>query len=230
MSDREALTGAGYSGGREKMKREETVKIIRIIVNSYPNYRPADMSDTVDVWHMMLSEYTAEQILTALKAYILSDTSGFAPSIGQLVDWVKRINGPEEPDEMEAWELVSRALRNGYYGAEQEFEKLPPIVQKAVVSPSQLRHWSQVGIKSIESVVQSNFLTNYRIVVNKAKEAAKMPSEIRMILENNAVKLTDRQRHPQTVKEPEVRIERKTIPMPSGYMELLKKELSAGRE
>ncbi len=212
------------------MKREETVKIIRIIVNSYPNYRPADMSDTVDVWHMMLSEYTAEQILTALKAYILSDTSGFAPSIGQLVDWVKRINGPEEPDEMEAWELVSRALRNGYYGAEQEFEKLPPIVQKAVVSPSQLRHWSQVGIKSIESVVQSNFLTNYRIVVNKAKEAAKMPSEIRMILENNAVKLTDRQRHPQTVKEPEVRIERKTIPMPSGYMELLKKELSAGRE
>ena len=212
------------------MKREETVKIIRIIVNSYPNYRPADMSDTVDVWHMMLSEYTAEQILTALKAYILSDTSGFAPSIGQLVDWVKRINGPEEPDEMEAWALVSRALRTGYYGAEQEFEKLPPIVQKAVVSPSQLRHWSQVGIKSIESVVQSNFLTNYRIVVNKAKEAAKMPSEIRMILENNAVKLTDRQRHPQTVKEPEVRIERKTIPMPSGYMELLKKELSAGRE
>lgn len=212
------------------MKREETVNIIRIIVNSYPNYRPADMSDTVDVWHMMLSEYTAEQILAALKAYILSDTSGFAPSIGQLVDKAQKLNAPEEPNEMEAWELVSRALRNGYYGAAKEFEKLPPIVQRAVVSPSQLRNWSQADMESIESVVQSNFLRNYRIVLNRAKEVAKMPAEIRRELANNAVKLTDRQRHPQTVKEPEVRVERKTMPMPFGYMEWLKKELSAGRE
>ena len=43
------------------MTREETVKIIRIMVDSYPNYKPNNISETVDVWHMMLSEYTYEQ-------------------------------------------------------------------------------------------------------------------------------------------------------------------------
>ena len=36
------------------MTREETVKIIRIMVDSYPNYKPNDISETVDVWQMML--------------------------------------------------------------------------------------------------------------------------------------------------------------------------------
>ena len=53
------------------MTREETVKIIRIMVDSYPNYKPNNISETVDVWNMMLSEYTYEQISVALKAYIL---------------------------------------------------------------------------------------------------------------------------------------------------------------
>ena len=67
------------------MTREETVKIIRIMVDSYPNYKPNDISETVDVWHMMLSDYDYNLVAMALNAYILSDTSGFAPSIGQLV-------------------------------------------------------------------------------------------------------------------------------------------------
>ena len=67
------------------MTREETVKIIRIMCDCYQNYKPNDLSETVDVWTMMLEEYPYEQIAVSLKAYVLSDTSGFAPSIGQLI-------------------------------------------------------------------------------------------------------------------------------------------------
>ena len=166
------------------MTREETVKIIRIMCDCYPNYKPSDLSETVDVWNMMLKDCVYEQVSVALKAYIRSDTSGFAPSVGQLINKLHEVQSPQELNEMEAWFLVSRALRNGYYGAVEEFNKLPPLVQKAVGSPDNLRNWALTDSKSIENVVQSNFMRTYRVVVNRAKEYQKMPKDIQALIEN----------------------------------------------
>lgn len=150
----------------------------------YPNYKPSNLSETVDVWNMMLEEYNYNQISTALKTYVHSDTSGFAPSIGQLINKLHEVQAPQELNEMEAWLLVSKALRNGTYGAVEEFNKLPPLVQKAVGSPDNLRNWAQTDSESIENVVQSNFMRTYRIVANRAKEYQKMPKDIQALIEN----------------------------------------------
>lgn len=166
------------------MTRDETVKIIRIMCDCYPNYKPSNLSETVDVWNMMLNEYDYSQISTALKTYVHSDTSGFAPSIGQLIDKLHEVQSPQELNEMEAWLLVSKALRNGTYGAVEEFNKLPPLVQKAVGGPDNLRNWAQTDNKSIENVVQSNFMRTYSTVVNRAKEYRKMPKNIQALIES----------------------------------------------
>lgn len=166
------------------MTREETVKIIRIICGSFPNFKPSDLSETVDIWNMMLDEYTYNQIAGALKSYILSDSTGFAPSIGQLIAKVKTIEEPAQLNETEAWGLVSKAIRNGYYGAVEEFSKLPPLVQKAVGTPDNLRNWSQTNLESVETVIQSNFLRSYRIEAQRAAEISKMPSNIKTMIEN----------------------------------------------
>lgn len=166
------------------MTRDETVKIIRIMCDCYPNYKPSNLSETVDVWNMMLEEYSYSQISMALKTYVCSDTSGFAPSIGQLINKLHEVQAPQELNEMEAWLLVGRALRNGTYGAVEEFNKLPPLVQKAVGSLDNLRNWAQTDSESIENVVQSNFMRTYRIVVNRAKEYQKMPKDIQTLIEN----------------------------------------------
>lgn len=168
------------------MTREETVKIIRIICGSFPNFKPSDLSETVDIWNMMLDEYTYNQIAGALKSYILSDSTGFAPSIGQLIAKVKTIEEPAQLNETEAWGLVSKAIRNGYYGAVEEFSKLPPLVQKAVGTPDNLRNWSQTNLESIETVIQSNFLRAYRVESQRAAEISKMPSDIKTMIENTS--------------------------------------------
>ena len=165
------------------MTREETKKIIRIIIDSYPNYKPSDLSETVDVWCMMLEEYSYQQISVALKAYILTDTSGFAPSIGQLVGKLQTLAQKDELNEMEAWSLVSNAIKNGYYGAEEEFAKLPEAVQKAVGTPANLRAWAHTDETSIENVVQSNFMRTYRTVIKRENEYAKMPASIKNLIE-----------------------------------------------
>ena len=164
------------------MTREETKKIIMVIASSYPNFRPNDLRQVVDTWHMMLEEFKYGEIAVALKTYILTDTSGFAPSIGQLVGKLKAITDTGELNEMEAWAMVSKALRNGYYGAEQEFAKLPPVVQKAVGNPSQLRNWAMTDVDSVENVIQSNFMRTYRAVLKREQEMDKLPTEFRQML------------------------------------------------
>jgi hypothetical protein len=83
---------------------------------------------------------------------------------------------------MEAWSLVSNAIKNGYYGAEEEFAKLPEVVQKAVGTPANLRAWAHTDEASIENVVQSNFMRTYRTVVKRETEYAKMPTSIKNLI------------------------------------------------
>ena len=165
------------------MTREETVKIIRIMVDSYPNYKPNNISETVDVWNMMLSDYDYNLVAMALKAYILSDTGGFAPSIGQLVAKMQTITKPQELSEMEAWSLVSKAIRNSGYNSVEEFAKLTPLVQKAIGLPDQLRIWA-LDENYNEQVVSSNFMRCYRTELTRHEELSKMPSEAKSLIDS----------------------------------------------
>ena len=149
----------------------------------YPNYKPNNLSETVDVWNMMLEAYSYNQVSIALKAYATSDTSGFAPSIGQLIGKIQTISQPQELDGMTAWGLVSKALRNGTYGAVEEFNKLPPLVKQAVGMPDNLKNWATSDYQTIETVIQSNFLRTYETVVERANEINRMPDNIKSLIE-----------------------------------------------
>lgn len=165
------------------MTRDETVEIIRIMCDCYPNYKPNNLSETVDVWQMMLYEYSYNQVSIALKAYVTSDTSGFAPSVGEIVAKIQLVSQPQELDGMAAWGLVSKALRNGTYGAVEEFNKLPPLVRQAVGMPDNLKNWATSDYQTIETVIQSNFLRTYETVVKRANEINRMPDNIKSLIE-----------------------------------------------
>ena len=152
------------------------------MVDSYPNYKPNNISETVDVWQMMLSDYDYNLVAMALKAYILSDTSGFAPSIGQLVAKIQTLTKPQELSEMEAWSLVRKAIGNGNYGSVEEFEKLPPTIQKAVGSADMIKRWAMSDSNEVSTVIQSNFLRSYRTAVKRDEEYAKMPEDVKKLI------------------------------------------------
>lgn len=166
------------------MTEGEAKKLFAVMTVAYPNYRIDDIEYTAKIWADFLGGYSYEQANMALRTYITTDTSGFAPSIGQLLDKLHTIQSPQELNEMEAWSLVSKALRNGYYGAVEEFDKLPPLVQKAVGSPDNLRNWSQTDVKAIETVIQSNFIRSYAAIVKREYEIKKMPADVQALIED----------------------------------------------
>ena len=170
------------------MTREEVKKLIMIITSSYPNFKPADMSMTVDVWASMLSEYEYNQAAIALKTYIVSDTSGFAPSIGQIIGKMNVVDEMSEMTGLEAWSYVSRALRDSTYHAKERFDELPPLVKKAVGSPDNLRAWGMDEGYN-ENVAQSQFIKIYNTVVERKHEFNRMPLEVRNLIEQSTMKM-----------------------------------------
>lgn len=172
------------------MTRDETKRLIQVMCAAYPNYKPANLTDTVDVWHLMLAEHDYRTMSLALKAFITTDTGGFAPSVGQVLECYHSLTAPEELNEMQAWALVAKAIRNGIYGAEEEFEKLPPAVQRAVGNPGNIREWATMDSKSVQSVVQSNVMRTYRSVVAKNNQMQRLPVDVKaMIAEKMGTKL-----------------------------------------
>lgn len=169
------------------MTEEDVRKLLAMTQAVYPNYNPPSREAAVNAWLMCLSEYDNNIVMAAFKAYMTTDTSGFAPSIGQLIGKIQTISQPQELDGMTAWGLVSKALRNGTYGAVEEFNKLPPLVKQAVGMPDNLKNWATSDYQTIETVIQSNFLRTYETVVKRANEINRMPDNIKSLIEKTNV-------------------------------------------
>ena len=163
------------------MNRDETARILSVMSVAFPNFRPENKAFMLSTWENLLKDFSYEQINYALTAYIRTDTTGFAPSIGQLINQISKAKHSDDLNEGEAWSLVRKALENGIYGSTKEFEKFPPLVKRAVGSPEQLRVWA-TDENYNESVIASNFKRAYAAAVERSKEEEKIPEQMRQLL------------------------------------------------
>ena len=164
------------------MTEKEVRQLLAMTQAVYPNYNPPSREAAVNAWLMCLSEYDNNVVMAAFKAYMTTNTSGFAPAPGQLIEILQTLTQPSELNELEAWSIVRKALRNCGYNAEQEFAKLPTVVQKAVGTPQQLKIWA-CDSEFNENVVSSNFIKTYRTEVKRTTELNKMPENVRKLIE-----------------------------------------------
>ena len=80
--------------------------------------------------------------------------------------------------------MVERACSNGIYGYKKEFEKLPPLVQKIIGSPSQIKDWAMCDMDVFNTVIASNFQRAYRTEATRQGEYNALPPEIRALADS----------------------------------------------
>lgn len=160
-------------------------KLLAVIVAAYPmhfrNRSEQDARDQLSAWYAVLGEYPYEVANAALRSYLASDTKGFPPVPGQIIDHIVRITRAETMPAMEAWTLVRKAARNGSYGAEEEFAKLPEDVQKVLGGPSAIRDMAMMSQTSID-VEQAHFLRQYSALQQRRDQEARLPSAVREVM------------------------------------------------
>ncbi len=178
------------------MTREETKKVLAVISATYPGFKPQDAQTILSAWSMVLEPYDYGEIQKGLMAYVRSDTSGFAPAVGQLIGKAQETLSGELSDG-EAWGMVVLALRKGTYGAEKEFSKLPPAVQKAVGSPQVITQWAQLS-ESMLTGVESSFKRAYKTETARSRAQASIGGPVR-ITGNGAAKAVEARKEPERI-------------------------------
>lgn len=176
------------------MEREEVKKLLMTLDVTYANFKlnPATLSFTIDSWIMFLGDYDSKDVLTALKTFINTSNSAFAPSPSELIGLIHKPSEMAEIGASEAWALVRKAIGKSAYNSQSEFEKLPPLVQKTLGSAEQLHLWA-VDEDYNNEVVMALFQKNYNATVERQQTEYRLPTEARLRLEqirkDNMIKL-----------------------------------------
>lgn len=166
------------------MTLSETYKIIQAISLTYPNtFRNAsgtDLDELAQIWAAVFERFELSEVKNALADFIRTDTKGFAPVPGQLIELITRkdtgdINGNQ------AWALVSQAISNSLYHAEEEFSALPEVVRDAVGSPGALRQMAMMPSDTLHSVEKSHFIRIFDAEIKRRAERIKTGDTERLI-------------------------------------------------
>lgn len=168
------------------MTREETQQILSVLRINYPNsFTRLSADETfmyLDLWAEAFRDDDVKIVIAAVKAIIYGDKKEFAPNIGQVKNKMYELMNQDEMTEYEAWGLVKKALRNSGYHAREEFDKLPPVIQRLVGEPRQLYDWSMMDTSQVDTVVASNFMRSYKVRAKHEKEYLLIPDSIKETL------------------------------------------------
>ena len=154
------------------MTRDETKTLIAMIMSTYPNFKPSEMVNTkmmIETWWAILEPDDGQDILNAFKVYTRTDTSGFAPTPGKLHMMIADRQAPGLADG-EILTMLTKASRNANYGFEQSFAELPPMLQKAVGSPTVIRNWGNMDSESL-GFAFNNVIKVYKELLRREKES-----------------------------------------------------------
>lgn len=172
------------------MTREEVLAIMGVLKAAYPMYyrdmKRTEAESVVALWEEMFRDDPAQVVALAVKAHIANDKKGFPPHIGAIKEAIVKITAPEEMTEQEAWNLVLKAVSNGTYGYRKEFDELPPVIQRLVGSPNQLKEWAMMDSSTVQSVVASNFQRSYKARAASEREFLALPGDVRRAMEGLA--------------------------------------------
>ena len=167
------------------MTSEQVNMILTVLQAEYPNSF-SNLDDRLMALkrNLWVKEFAADDFNLVFAAIrVCMKTGGaFAPTIGEIRQKMAMFTDETEMPEQTAWAMVQKACQNGIYGYQKEYAKLPEAVQRAVGAPEQLRAWAMMDAETVNSVVASNFMRNYRTQQTRDHQLALIPPEMRALI------------------------------------------------
>ena len=169
------------------MTRAETLQMLSLLRASYPafysKFQKAELENIANLWTEMFEEEDFNVTKYALKELIATH-SGYPPDIAAVKNKIKEICSVatnEETDE-ELWQRLKRAIANGIYGSREEFEKLPPVLQRYCGSPATIREMAMIDSDTVNTVNKGQFLRQIKIIREREEYAMRMPENVKLLV------------------------------------------------
>ena len=180
------------------MTNEEFKILLKTMKALYPKEDFLKDEYAANLWYEALCDLSYNDLAKAVMLHVQS--SDFLPTIHSLREQVVKL-APKEAEsymtEGEFFALVDRAVRNSLYHAEDEFNRLPPLVQRTIGSHEALAALGMVDEETFQTVTRGQLLASYRAVVKSYKEELKYSPQLQADIDRA------RQISMQTVKSAE---------------------------
>lgn len=165
------------------MTKDEFKLIVKGMKAIYADPKFIADKTAFDMWYALLQDIPYDICTMATQAYMQSER--FVPTPADIRKYANQITSPLTNDmsEIEAWGMVRKAISNGYYHSEQEFKKLPKLIQETLGSHERLREMSQLDLSDVETVEQSHFVRNYRAKLEQHKNKMQLGGELRISID-----------------------------------------------
>ena len=159
------------------MTRTETTALLGLLRTAFPRFY-SDMGDesnalkeTVEIWHLMLSDTTFDVAQVAL--YKLIATCKFPPSIAEMRECIAVVINPAIPDPGEAWMEVTTAI--SYYGYMRQEEALASMSKYTRKTVERIG-WRALCHGENEMADRAHFFKIYETMVRRIEQDRLLPT------------------------------------------------------
>ena len=174
------------------MTKEEFLIVVKGLkaVYSAPSFIPD--KDAFNVWFGLLKDLSYAEVSASAQNYMATQTK--LPTIADIRKGVvdlrtkAQTGGKGYLSEGEAWGLVKKALARSIYYYDEEWEKLPPEVQRAMGSAWNLHDIAASDDVNL-SVEESLFSRRYRAEIEKTQLSEQMPPSVKKLIEQSVNKV-----------------------------------------
>lgn len=161
------------------MTRDETKQILGYLQCAYPSAFGGDnLTATVNVWWDAFGDIDVHIVKHAVKNFV--KTSKYAPTIAGIQEQIDLITS--ESMTVDLWGKMHKAISNGIYGANEEFEKLPPECKRFLGSSEALKDLAQCESGTINTVVKGQFMKRIDELQKHENVQSGIPAELRAVI------------------------------------------------
>lgn len=166
------------------MTRKETAQMLDVLKTAYPTfYRTVSPEEGVKTLELYAEMFANDDIRIVKPALfnLIETHKGYPPDIATLKEKIRElvVAATGEPTDEELWQMLRRAASNGYYGAREEFDKLPRVVQRYLGSPSALRDLAVIDEKTLNTVTKGQFLKQIVSLRERQEFADSLPEGVK---------------------------------------------------
>lgn len=162
------------------MTESEFAKIVAGLKAVYADPKYIEGKMAMETWYNLLKDLDYKTASMATQAYM--QTEKFPPTPADIRRYASQITSPLTNDmsEVEAWGMVSKAICNSLYHSEEEFNRLPKLIQQTLGNHIRLRELAQLESSELQTVEASNFMRSYRAKLEVHKRESQLNDSLRI--------------------------------------------------
>ena len=168
------------------MTKDEVRAMMKYFNSVYKNfYEGANIGDVLEIWADFFKDENKDLVAMACKNYVRSNQ--YPPTIAGIMEQMRLLK--EKETDTDLWAMIQKAARNGTYGAEEEFNKLPPECQSFIGNPSTLKELAQIDSNTMNTIVKGQFLKRVEAIKEHQEVQRGLPAEVRQAIEASKMKM-----------------------------------------